>query len=164
GRVESWGRSRSWRGTPTDLLMLVPQMLRRAADSDEGREQAVFAAWLVAVGGPIRKVTAPVRLERKTLIVAVPDATWRTQLSSMRGQALFKLNSLLGSPLVTSVEYVVNPDLIPYDTESPREIRFKDPEQQTLALREQADKIGDSNIRETFLRAAGKCLERRKTK
>jgi len=148
----------------TDLLMLVPQMLRHAADSDEAREQAVFAAWLVAVGGPIRKVTAPVRLERKTLIVAVPDATWRTQLSSMRGQALFKLNSLLGSPLVTSVEYVVNPDLIPYDTESPREIRFKAPEQQTLALREQADKIGDSNIRETFLRAAGKCLERRKTK
>jgi len=106
----------------TDLLMLVPQMLRNAADSDEGREQAVFAAWLVAVGGPIRKVTAPVRLERKTLIVAVPDSTWRTQLASMRGQALFKLNSLLGAPLVTSIEFIVNPDLISFDPEAPQEI------------------------------------------
>lgn len=148
----------------TDLLMLVPQMLRNAADSDDGREQAVFAAWLVAVGGPIRKVTTPVRLERKTLIVAVPDSTWRTQLTSMRGQALFKLNSLLGAPLVTSIEYIVNPDLISYDPEGPQEITFSALEQQTHSLREQADKIGDSTIRETFLRAAGKCLERRKTK
>jgi len=148
----------------TDLLMLVPQMLRNSADSDEGREQAVFAAWLVAVGGPIRKVTTPVRLERKTLVVAVPDTTWRTQLTSMRGQALFKLNSLLGAPLVTSIEYIVNPDLISYDPEGPQEITFSALEQQTQSLREQADKIGDSTIRETFLRAAGKCLERRKTK
>ncbi|HKA18399.1 MAG TPA: DUF721 domain-containing protein [Blastocatellia bacterium] len=148
----------------TDLLMLVPQMLRNAADSDEGREQAVFAAWLVAVGGPIRKVTTPVRLERKTLIIAVPDSTWRTQLASMRGQALFKLNSLLGAPLVTSIEYIVNPDLISYDPEGQQEITFSALEQQTHSLREQADKIGDSTIRETFLRAAGKCLERRKAK
>ena len=82
----------------TDLLTLLPQMLRHAADSDEAREQAVFAAWLVAVGGPIRKVTAPIRLERKTLIVAVPDQMWRNQLMSMRGQALFKLNSARHSP------------------------------------------------------------------
>ena len=144
----------------TDLLMLIPQMLRHAGDSDEAREQAVFAAWLVAVGGPIRKVTAPVRLERKTLIVAVPDATWRTQLTSMRGQALFKLNSLLGAPLVTTIEYIVNPDLIAREPEPPKEVKFTAPEKQALPLREHADRIGDQSIRETFLRAAGKCLER----
>jgi Dna[CI] antecedent, DciA len=145
----------------TDLLMLVPQMLRHAGDSDEVREQAVFAAWLVAVGGPIRKITAPVRLERKTLIVAVPDATWRSQLMSMRGQALFKLNSLLGAPLVTTIEYVVNPDLLVRETAIPHEVTFTAPEEQALPLRAQADRIADPEIRATFLRAAGKCLERR---
>jgi hypothetical protein len=145
----------------TDLLMLVPQMLLRAADSDEAREQAVFAAWVVVVGGPIRKVTAPVRLERKTLIVAVPDATWRTQLMSMRGQALFKLNSLLGSPVVTAIEYVVNPNLIVFEQEPPKEVEFIAPERQVTALREQADQIPDPEIRRVFLNAAGKCLERR---
>jgi hypothetical protein len=144
----------------TDLLQLVPQMLRHAGDSDEVREQAVFAAWLVAVGGPIRKVTTPIRLERRTLIVAVPDATWRTQLTSMRGQALFKLNSLLGAPLVTTIEYVINPKVIVRESEAPREFSFTAPEEQTLPLREQADQIPDPEIRETFLRAAGKCLER----
>jgi predicted nucleic acid-binding Zn ribbon protein len=145
----------------TDLLMLVPQMLRHAGDSDELREQAVFAAWLVAAGGPIRKVTAPVRLERKTLIVAVADATWRTQLMSMRGQALFKLNSLLGAPLVTSIEFVVNPHLIAREAEVTREVKFIAPEKQALPLRGQAERIPDPDIRATFLRAAGKCLERR---
>jgi predicted nucleic acid-binding Zn ribbon protein len=145
----------------TDLLTLLPRMLRHAADSVEVREQAVFAAWLVAVGGPIRKVTAPVRLERKTLIVAVPDPTWRTQLMSMRGQALFKVNSLLGAPLVTAIEYVVNPELIVREPEPPREVKFTAPDKQALPLREDADRIADPDMRETFLRAAGKCLERR---
>lgn len=135
-------------------------MIRHAGDSDDVREQAVFAAWLVAVGGPIRKVTAPIRLERKTLIVAVPDATWRTQLMSMRGQALFKLNSLLGAPLVTTIEYVVNPDVIVREPEVPEEVKFTAPEEQALPLRKEADRIPDPEIRETFLRAAGKCLER----
>jgi len=144
----------------TDLLTIIPQMLRRTADSDEAREQAVFAAWLVAAGGPIRKVTTPVRLERRTLIVAVPDRTWRTQLNSMRGQALFKLNSVLGAPLVTTIEYVVNPDLIAREPEVPHEVEFSAPEEQAQPLRTQADQIPDPTIRDTFLRAAGKCLER----
>lgn len=145
----------------TDLRTLIPQMLRHAGDSDELREQAVFAAWLVAVGGPIRKVTAPIRLERKHLIVAVPDATWRRQLKSMKEQVLFKLNSLLGAPTVTTVEYVINPDLIVPEPEILREVRFDAPEKQALPLREPAGLIPDPEIRQTFLRAAGKCLERR---
>ena len=145
----------------TDLLVLVPQMLRHAGDSDEAREQAVFAAWVVAAGGPVRNITAPVRLERKTLIVAVPDTTWRAQLMSMRGQALFKRNSLLGAALVTQIDFVVNPDLIVRETADSPEVKFFAPEEEALPLRAQADRIPDPEIRETFLRAAGKCLERR---
>src|SRR5262245_45557426 len=145
----------------TDLLMLVPQMLHNSGDSEEAREQAVFAGWLIAAGSALRKVTAPVRLERKTLIIAVRDDTWRTQLMAMRGQALFKLNSLLGAPLVTGIEYVVNPDLVFGETEAPHEFRFTAPEEQVATLRERADQIPDSEIRRAFLNAAGKCLERR---
>jgi hypothetical protein len=145
----------------TDLLMLLPQMLRHAGDSEEARAQAVFAAWLIAVGGPVRKVSTPVRLERKTLLVAVPDATWRTQLMSMHGQILFKLNSLLGAPLVTTIEFVVNPELIEAEPEPTREVTFTAPEKQALPLLGPADRIPDPEIRATFLRAAGKCLERR---
>ena len=136
-------------------------MIRQSGDSDEAREQAAFAAWIVAAGSHVRRVTRPVRLERKTLIVAVADSTWRTQLSQMRGAFLFKLNSLLGNPLVTSLEFVVNPGLIVSEVQPPQPVQFIAPEQQALPLREQADRIEDPEIRAVYLRAAGKCLERR---
>jgi predicted nucleic acid-binding Zn ribbon protein len=144
-----------------DLLRLLPQLLRHAGDSEEAREQAVFAAWVAAVGSQVRKVTAPIRLERKTLIVAVPDTTWRVQLRRISGQALFKLNSLLGAPVVTTIEFVVNPDVIPEQADVIHEVTFNAPEMQALPLRSDADKIPDPEIRDVFLRAAGKCLERR---
>ena len=145
----------------TDLLKLLPVLLRQAGDSDEAREQAVFAAWAAAVGVQIRRVTAPLRLERKTLMVAVPDATWRTQLQKFSGQALFKLNSLLGSPAVTGIEFVINPDVIARNTVVAPQVKFVAPDQQAMPLRESADRISNPEIRATFLRAAGKCLERR---
>lgn len=145
----------------TNLIKLLPQMLRQVGDSDEARQQAVFAAWTAAVGSQIRKATAPVRLERKTLIVAVSNANWRAQLSKMSGQALFKLNSLLGTPTVTAIEFVINPDLISNQTDLPQQIAFIAPDKQALPLKADAEKIPDPEIRATFLRAAGKCLERR---
>jgi hypothetical protein len=145
----------------TELLRVLPQLLRRVGDSEEAREQAVFAAWIAAVGAPVRKVTAPVRLERKTLIVAVLDQTWQTQLKRIRGQALFKLNSLLGAPTVTAIEFVVNPDLVLPVSAAPAEHVFTAPEQYANPLRGDAERIPDPEIREVFLRAAGKCLERR---
>ena len=144
-----------------DLLKLLPLLLRQAGDSDEAREQAVFAAWAAAAGVQIRRATAPIRLERKTLMVAVPDATWRTQLQKFSGQALFKLNSLLGSPAVTGIEFVINPEIIREHAVPAPQVKFVAPDQQAMPLRESADRISDPEIRAIFLRAAGKCLERR---
>jgi hypothetical protein len=143
------------------LLNLLPQLLRHIGESDEGREQAVFAAWSAAVGSQVRKVTTPVRLERKTLIVAVMDATWRAQLKRMSGQALFRLNSLLGAPTVTAIDFVINPDLILRQHELPHEITFNAPDLQAQPLKGDAEQIRDPKMRATFLRAAGKCLDRR---
>jgi predicted nucleic acid-binding Zn ribbon protein len=145
----------------TSLLHLLPQMLRHAGESEEARQQAVFAGWAAAVGSQVRKVTAPVRLERKTLIVAVPDSTWRTQLKRMSGQVLFRLNSLLGAPAITSIEFVINEELVLSTHTPPQQITFNAPDQQAILLREEADRIPDPEMRATFLRAAGKCLDRR---
>ncbi|MFP5263198.1 MAG: DciA family protein [Blastocatellia bacterium] len=145
----------------TNLLRLLPQLLRHAGESDEAREQAVFAAWAASVGRQVRRATAPIRLERKTLIIAVADETWRAQMKRVSGQALFRLNSLLGSPTVTTIEYIINPDLIFHEIDAPEEITFIAPDKQALPLRKDADRIPDPEIRDAFLRAAGKCLERR---
>lgn len=145
----------------TSLLNLLPQMLRHIGDSAEARQQAVFAAWTAAVGSQVRKVTQPLRLERKTLIVAVPDHTWRTQLDRIKGQALFRLNSLLGAPVITTIEFVINPDSLSDDSPTPREFHFVAPEKAALPLNDDAARISNPELRDAFLRAAGKCLERR---
>lgn len=145
----------------TSLLTLLPQMLRHAGDSDEAREHAAYAAWTATIGSQLRRVTAPVRLERKTLVVAVLDTTWRAQMKKIAGQLVFRLNSLMGAPVVTAIEFVVNRELVESSLPSPQEVTFTAPDKQASSLRENADRIPDPEMRETFLRAAGKCLDRR---
>jgi hypothetical protein len=145
----------------TSLLNLLPQMLRQIGDSAEARQQAVFAAWTAAVGSQVRKITLPLRLERKTLIVAVPDQTWRTQLERIKGQALFRLNSLLGAPIITNIEFVINPKSLDDYQPAPAEFHFVAPEKAAMPLRDDAARINNPELRDAFLRAAGKCLERR---
>jgi len=144
-----------------EMLAILPQLLRHASQSEETREQAVLAAWVAAVGPQIRRATWPVRVERKTLIVAVRDTTWRAQLTKLSGQVLFKLNSLLGSPAVTAIEFVINPALIVEDVQPSREFHFIAPDRQASQLLKDAAGIADPDLRAVFLRAAGKCLERR---
>ncbi len=145
----------------TELLKLLPIIIRNSGESEAAREQAVFAAWLVSVGTQIRQISNPIKLERKTLIVAVLSSTWRTQLRKMRDPLLFKLNSLLGSPVITTIEFVINPDMIKEALKKPQEIAFIAPNEHQADLRDQADAIPNPELREAFLRAAGKCLDRR---
>jgi len=47
-------------------------------------------------------------LQDRTLKIHVPDVIWKNQLHAMRGQMLFRVNSLLGQPLVGAIEFVVD--------------------------------------------------------
>ena len=145
-----------------ELLKLLPLMLRKSGDSEEVREKAVFAAWIGAVGPQLRQVSSPLKFERKTLIVAVSTSDWQLQLRRIRGQVLFKLNSLLGSPTVTTLEFVVNPSMIRRSPQHlTQSVDFVAPETHARSLADNAHAIADPEIRDAFLRAAGKCLDRR---
>jgi hypothetical protein len=145
------------------LVELLPLMLRMSGDSEDAREQTAFAAWMAACGGPLRKVTAPMRLERKTLLVATTGETWRRQLRKMGGQLLFKVNSILGSPAVTAIEFVINERFVLARNSLwvPPPVVFNDPQSRAADLADNAAVISDPALREIFLRAAGKCLARR---
>ena len=147
------------------LVQLLPQLLRHAGESDDAREQTAFAAWMAACGDHLRKATAPMRLERKTLLVATMDQTWRLQLQKVSGQLLFRINSILGSPVVTSIEFVINERFVVARNQKPplTPVIFKNPGAQSGYLYEKAQLLEDPTIRDIFLRAAGKCLDRRTT-
>jgi len=142
------------------LTRLLPRLLLGAGDSPESREQSIFAAWPVSVGAHVHRATAPVRVDGKTLIVAVIDAAWHSQLADLRGPILFKINSVLGAALVTRIEFVINEEMVRCAHQMPPEVKFVAPDEQAMPLNEEVGKIEDPELRALFLRAAGKCLDR----
>src|SRR5918911_153612 len=95
-----------------DLFRALPQILRAAGEAEEVAEAAALAAWRRVAGEQLRWQAVPFRLYRKTLTVAVADATWQKQFEKLGGQLLFRLNSVLGQPVVTYIEFRIDPQTV----------------------------------------------------
>ncbi|MGH9823453.1 MAG: hypothetical protein ACREDR_09400, partial [Blastocatellia bacterium] len=82
----------------------------------------------------------------------------------VKRQLIFKMNSTLGSPLVRTLEFVLNEEEVDRFHERPsRRVDFSAPEEQSRQLKPRVEAIKDANLRAQFLRAAGKCMDRRAT-
>jgi hypothetical protein len=112
------------------------------------------------VGRNVSRVTAPIGFNNKRLLVAVLDEAWRVQLKRISGQITFKMNSILGSPEVQAIDVTVNERKVHAAHPAPAPIAFRAPYDYAIPLREKADLIPDSALRDAFIKAAGKCLER----
>jgi hypothetical protein len=146
------------------LLKMLPAMIRLSGDNEEVREQAVFAAWRAVTNYRLAHTCAPFRLYRKTLVVATKDPTWKTQMERESPGWLFKLNSMLGAPLVTFIEFRVDPNHVEQSRPpESHEFEFHHTQELTDELATTAASIKDEGLRETFLRAAARCLERKET-
>jgi hypothetical protein len=144
------------------LLKMLPFIVRLTGDNEEAREQAAFAAWRAAAGEGVTSVCAPFRLYRKQLIIAVLDQTWKKQMEKISGEYLFKINSALGAPIVTFIEFRVDRKHVRQSIKSPeKKFKFQHTEELEEELRSSATCIRDEALREQFLRAAAKCLERK---
>jgi hypothetical protein len=142
------------------LTSLLPRVLRESGDSPEAVEQCVFAAWVSVVGSHVSRVTAPLGLNQKHLLVAVLDDSWRIQLQKMSNQIVFKINAILGSVAVRTIDLAVNKARVCAAHPQRAPVTFSAPAEYALPLRQKADLIPDQDLREAFLRVAGKCLER----
>ena len=136
------------------LIKSLPGVLRAAGDSAEVAEAAAIAAWKHAAGDGLKEHAVPLKLENRTLIIAVADAIWQKQLHSMRGQLLFRVNSILGIPLVSALDFVIDPKLAKPPVEQPaRREEFLDNEV-PLELWSAASAIQDKELRKKFLTTA----------
>jgi hypothetical protein len=149
-----------------DLFQALPKLLRAAGESEEVLEAASFAAWRRVAGEALRGCAVPFRLYRKTLVVAVPDVTWRKQLEQVSPQLVFRLNSLLGQALVTYVEFRIDRQTVNEERARLNESRDEQLESEESALKrageldEAAGAIHDEHLRRRFLLAAGSCMNR----
>ncbi len=92
------------------LIKTLPAVLRASGNAPEVIEAAAIAAWKHAAGENLKTHAVPICLQDRILKIAVADAIWQKQLHTMRGQMLFRINSLLGQPLVGSIEFIVDTD------------------------------------------------------
>jgi len=143
------------------LLKMLPMMLRLSGDNEEVREQAAFVAWRAVAGPQVAYNCVPFQLYQKRLIIATPDLAWKFQMEKLSGQYLFRLNSLLGGPYVTFIEFRIDRETVlssrPPD---PKIFEWSHTEEIEAQLASAAGRIKDDSLRAQFLRAATKCLER----
>ena len=136
------------------LIKSLPGVLRAAGDSTEVAEAAAIAAWKHAAGNGLKEHAVPLKLEDRTLTIAVADAIWQKQLHSMRGQLLFRVNSILGKPLVGALDFVIDPKLAKPPVEQPGQPEEPLDNEVPLELWSAASAIQDKELRKKFLKTA----------
>ncbi len=142
-----------------ELLKSLPKLLHAHRDSTELREAAAFAAWKHAIGDGLKPHTNALKLEGKTLVVAVRDPIWQSQLQTMKGHLLFRLNSILGQPLLNDILLVVDPKSVSVVTEKEPDVTVDN--EVPIELWSAASAIDDRQLRQKFLKAATAALKRK---
>ncbi|HEU5458838.1 MAG TPA: DUF721 domain-containing protein [Pyrinomonadaceae bacterium] len=143
------------------LIKSLPTILRAAGDSEEVAEAAAIAAWKHAAGDGLKARAVPVKLENRTLTVSVADVIWQKQLNLMRGQLMFRVNTILGQPLVSSIEFVIDPRLATAQGEQEKPEDESLGNEVPLELWSAANAIHDKELRKSFLKTATLALKRR---
>ena len=144
------------------LIKSLPTVVRAAGDSAEVAEAAAIAAWKHAAGDGLKEHAVPLKLDNRTLIIAVADPIWRKQLTSMRGQMLFRVNSILGQPLVGALDFVIDPKLVKSRVEQPEQHDEPLDNEVPLELWAAANAIHDKELRKSFLKTALLSLKRKR--
>lgn len=156
----SIGERKSSVAAMNQLIKSLPNVLRAAGNAEEVVEAAAIAAWKHVAGDGLKEHALPLKLENRTLTIAVADAIWQKQLHSMKGPLLFRINSILGQPLVSVIEFVIDPKLVVPRNDPSKQDELVDNEV-PLELWSAANAIHDKELRKSFLKAATHSLKRR---
>ena len=143
------------------LIKSLPQVLRASGNSAEVAEAAAIAAWKHAAGEGLKEHAVALKLENRTLTVAVADPIWQKQLTSMRGQLLYRVNTILGQPLVSAFNFVIDRERAKPRIERPEQDEPIDNEV-PLELWSAANAIHDKELRKSFLKTALLSLKRKR--
>ncbi len=153
-------------------MRILPRVVRAVGREEAVCERVLQAAWSHIVGDFIAAHARPVRLRKKCLIVLTTDHTWKTQLERLSPDVLARINRLFDEDLVEAIEYRVERKRSPVSASRSRRgsaepeaassrARVHRREHLLRELRPFAEKIADPDLRQAFLRAASRCLERR---
>ena len=148
-----------------NLFQALPVILRQSGADEQVREQLAFAVWRKVAGEAVAQVSAPVHLDRHTLRVAVLDQTWKTQLEKIAREYLARMNRITGEKIVKAIEFQVDREAVGQaHPAEPPSFAFHHTDEIMDQLHAAAEKIKDEQLREAFLHAAARSLERKEEK
>jgi len=144
------------------LIKSLPQVLKAAGSSAEVAQVAAIAAWKHAAGDGLKEHAVALKLENRMLTIAVADPIWQKQLTAMRGQLLYRINTILGQPLVSAFEFVIDPKLAKASVKPANEQDNPLDNEVPLELWSAANAIHDKELRKSFLKTALLSLKRKR--
>jgi len=142
------------------FIKALPAVIAAAGGTEEVVEAACLSAWKHAVGETLSERAIAEKLDGATLVVAVEDKIWQRQLEQMRDQFLFRLNKVLGRPLVKTLEFRIAPEQFKVERSGSR-VDLETPRPAIpIELLSAASAIEDAGLRKAFLGAAVSCVSR----
>ncbi|MDQ5845213.1 MAG: DUF721 domain-containing protein [Acidobacteriota bacterium] len=146
------------------LINTIPAILAASGSAEEVAEAACIVSWKHAVGEALSSQAVPLKFVADTLVVAVADRIWQKQLEQMQSHLLYRLNSVLGQPLVKSIEFRIDADTFKSIARVGGESGEPSARQGSAAipieLLSAAAAIDDAGLRKAFLGAALSCVRR----
>jgi hypothetical protein len=144
------------------LFEALPVILRMAGADPQVREGVAFAVWRRVAGDGVKRVSVPIALDDRTLIIAVIDQTWKNQLEKLAPEFLRRMDRLLAGLDLERLDFRVDPAAVSAAVppeETPH--TFTHTEEIMRELRPSAERIADQRLREIFLHAAARSIERK---
>lgn len=140
------------------FIKILPAVIDAAGASQEVLEAACLGAWKHAVGETLSARAQAESLHDHTLVVAVEDKVWQRQLQQMRDQFLFRLNRVLGRPVVKELEFRIAPEK--FVVKQIPALATNTTPAIPIELISAAAQIEDPGLRRAFLGAAISCVNR----
>jgi hypothetical protein len=139
----------------------APAFVRELLGASPARLTAFAAAyWPHLVGDEIASRTRVVKVENGTLVVEVPDASWRRELHRLQGSLLGRLRGPLGGAAPRRLGFIEargGVSRLPARPAHPAESQPQ-PNPPSAAILEAARSIPDPALREAFVQTAARYL------
>jgi predicted nucleic acid-binding Zn ribbon protein len=89
---------------PTRLADVVERLVKGWGAASTGTTRTVFGDWDEIVGTQLAQRTRPTSLRRGTLVVAVSDPAWATQLRFLEAELVARIRAMTGTEEVRKIE------------------------------------------------------------
>jgi predicted nucleic acid-binding Zn ribbon protein len=95
---------------PAPMVASLDRLVRRLGGPSADVTTGVFGRWPELVGENVAANSRPVAMRGSTLVVAVADPAWATQLRFLEGNLVERLQAELGPDTIDSIEVRVRPE------------------------------------------------------